>query len=151
MAKKADTRRIAPLDEVDFEVAEGDPDVRGWGVWGKDGRRVGEVEELIVDTAARRVRYLDIELDDKLTGMSNRRVLVPIGAAQLEPDHSEVRLQYESDDIVRLPVYTAEGLTRDYEEDLRRGFDPEYKSAEGDEFYQHDLYNDRRFYGRTDI
>jgi hypothetical protein len=97
------------------------------------------------------VRYLDVELDEGLTGMSKRRVLVPIGAAQLEPDHNEVRLRYESREIIALPVYTEDGLTREYEEDLRRGFDPKYAQSDEDDFYKHDLYDDRGFYGRSDI
>jgi hypothetical protein len=46
-----------------YKVAEGEPDVRGWEVAGGDGVRIGTVNDLLVDTAAGKVRYLDIELD----------------------------------------------------------------------------------------
>ena len=56
---------LAPLSELDgFKVAEGDPDIRGWDVLASDGSKVGEVEDLVVDTAAMKVRYIDVELDD---------------------------------------------------------------------------------------
>lgn len=59
--------QIAPLKELkDYKVAKEDPDVRGWNVIGRDGRTIGEVNDLLVDTAAMRVRYLDVELDHDL-------------------------------------------------------------------------------------
>jgi hypothetical protein len=59
--------QIAPLKELkDYKVAKEDPDVRGWKVLGRDGRTVGEVHDLLVDTGAMRVRYLDVELDRDL-------------------------------------------------------------------------------------
>ena len=54
-------RRLGELDN--FEVASDDPDVRGWDVKTRDGREVGEVEELIVDPSARKVRYLEVDLN----------------------------------------------------------------------------------------
>jgi photosynthetic reaction center H subunit len=59
--------QIAPLKELkDYKVAKEDPDVRGWNVLGRDGRTVGQVHDLLVDTSAMRVRYLDVELDHDL-------------------------------------------------------------------------------------
>jgi hypothetical protein len=49
-----------------FRITEGDPDVRGWEVRGADGRRIGEVDDLLVDSQALRVRYLDVILDSRL-------------------------------------------------------------------------------------
>lgn len=53
-------------DLRDFKVADGDPDVRGWDVFTGEGRRIGEVHDLLVDTAATKVRYLDLHLDREL-------------------------------------------------------------------------------------
>jgi hypothetical protein len=59
--------QVAPLKELkDYKVAKDDPDVRGWQVVGRDGRAVGEVHDLLVDTVAMRARYLDVELDHEL-------------------------------------------------------------------------------------
>src|SRR5215210_412475 len=55
---------VTPLRSLhNFRIAEGDPDVRGWDVLGADGRKIGEVDELLVDTQGLRVRYLDVTLD----------------------------------------------------------------------------------------
>jgi PRC-barrel domain len=60
----ASASRIVPLSDLHtHKVASGDPDVRGWPVVAGDGRTVGRVDGLLVDTAAMRVRYLDVILD----------------------------------------------------------------------------------------
>jgi len=59
--------QVVPLKELkDYKVAKDDPDVRGWEVIARDGRTIGKVNDLLVDTAAMRVRYLDVELDRDL-------------------------------------------------------------------------------------
>lgn len=47
------TVRLAHLGELDdCEIADGEPDIRGWDVKGADGRMLGEVADLLVDTGA---------------------------------------------------------------------------------------------------
>ena len=60
--------RIIPLDEMDsFEVADGDPDVRGWHVFGRDGVKVGEVEVKTESQATTNVStYYKVPNDTKL-------------------------------------------------------------------------------------
>src|SRR5919202_5723826 len=85
---------LVPLsDAKDLKVAEGNPDVRGWDVLASDGTEVGEVEDLLVDPAAMKVRYLIVELDKEVAGTDDRRVLVPVGAARLDDDDDKVLLQ----------------------------------------------------------
>ncbi len=88
------TPRLARLDDLDdFEVADGEPDPRGWDVKTADGTKIGEVASLVADTAAMEVRYLDVELDRKAMGLKeDRHVLVPIGTARLDDSEDEVRL-----------------------------------------------------------
>jgi photosynthetic reaction center H subunit len=69
---------LTPLRRLrDYRIAHGDPDVRGWQVLGADGRPIGEVDDLLVDTEALRVRYLDVALDAGLL------------AAAPVPEHTE--------------------------------------------------------------
>src|SRR4051794_14948870 len=42
----------------DYKVESGDPDPRGWNVVTTDGRSVGRVEDLVIDTSAMKVRHL---------------------------------------------------------------------------------------------
>lgn len=120
--------RIVPLDQLsDYQVAEGDPDVRGWDVIASDGRRIGEVDQLLVDTAAMKVRYLDVDVDDELVtdaGGEDRHVLIPIGYARLDEGGNHVIVdQMASTELTGLPAYMHGGLTRDFETTLKSRFD----------------------------
>lgn len=150
-----DLDRVVPLDELDdFRVADGDPDVRGWDVIASDGRKVGEVDELLVDTAAMKVRYLDVDLDDEvLAGGENRHVLIPIGYARLDETEDRIFVdELDSARLAALPVYDHQPLTRDYEGSLRTNLDASYShdtriTSAGTDFYAHDHYDEVRFYG----
>lgn len=62
----ATDKRLAHLEGSGYKVAEGDPDVRGWDVMDRDGSRIGEVDDFLVDTEALKVRYLEVRLDPRL-------------------------------------------------------------------------------------
>lgn len=56
--------QLVHLDDLDdFTIAEGEPDIRGWDVRGADGTKVGTVEDLLIDTAAMKVRYIEVKLE----------------------------------------------------------------------------------------
>ena len=59
-----ETKGVAELHG--FEVVEGDPDVVGWEVLGRDGRRIGVVAELLADPENPSSRYLEVLLDHPL-------------------------------------------------------------------------------------
>ncbi|WP_019948841.1 PRC-barrel domain-containing protein [Hymenobacter aerophilus] len=142
-------RRLRDLTE--FEVADENPDVRGWAVRGADGRQFGQVFELIVDVDALKVRYLDVQLDDSL-GLDARdnHILLPIGVAALDEEADNVfvpSLTYES--VVQYPPYTEIQITREYEQAMLRALNlglPE-ASTEPD-FYNQPSYDTATFYQR---
>jgi uncharacterized protein (TIGR02271 family) len=72
-----------------YEVSDEDPDPRGWPVVSTDGSRIGEVRDLLVDDAALKVRYFEVELDD--AGSEDRPVLVDAREVDLS-DNREVIL-----------------------------------------------------------
>jgi sporulation protein YlmC with PRC-barrel domain len=67
----------------DYQVAPNEPDPRGWTVVNRDGRPVGEIKDLIVDTDRMSATYLDVELDTRLFDFrgDEPRVLVPVDRA----------------------------------------------------------------------
>src|SRR5215203_7556247 len=153
---------VVPLKDLkDFQVAKGDPDVRGWEVLSNDGRRIGKVDDLLVDTAAMRVRYLDIDLDDDLRnlaqggtgpGTKSDNILIPIGSAQLHEKDDRVTVDLLHSLVTGIPNYDRSTFNREYETNLRRHFDRDYQPdpahpAQDRDFYESDLYNDSRFYG----
>ncbi|WP_223648727.1 PRC-barrel domain-containing protein [Hymenobacter psoromatis] len=87
-------RRLRDLPT--FEMVPGDPDPRGWVVRGRDGLPLGTVHELLVDPAARRVLYLDVELAAGLPGLplpaphADQHILLPLTAVNLDTEGSSV-------------------------------------------------------------
>jgi uncharacterized protein (TIGR02271 family) len=161
MASEMD--RVVPLGQLDdFKVAEGDPDVRGWEVVASDGRTIGEVDELLIDTNAMKVRYLDVEVENGLMAEPDRHVLVPIGYARLDRSADRVMVDHiASTDLRTMPAYDQSPVTRDYETSVRNSFPggPAATEIESDtgmaaagshdtDFYGHDSFDDNRFYGR---
>lgn len=61
------TKNLYYLEELsDYKVKDSDKDVRGWEVKDKEGRVIGNVDNLLVSKSAKRVVYLDIEVDDSI-------------------------------------------------------------------------------------
>jgi uncharacterized protein (TIGR02271 family) len=170
MANEMD--RVVPLGQLDdFKVAEGDPDVRGWQVVASDGRKIGEVDELLIDTNAMKVRYLDVEVENGLMAEPDRHVLVPIGYARLDRGSDQVMVDnIASTDLRSMPAYDQSPVTRDYETSVRNSFMGGAAGAgmaagtagttgaagsmgtagttHDTDFYTHDSFDDNRFYGR---
>lgn len=46
-----------------YEVVVGEPDVRGWEVVGRDGHRIGEVEDLLAEAEGGQARFLRVRVD----------------------------------------------------------------------------------------
>ncbi len=152
MMKETTTPQLARLDDLDdVRIAEGDPDPRGWDVLAADGRAVGRVDTLIADTAAMKVRYLDVELDEKALGLEEERhVLIPIGGATLHEKEDVVYLgTVPSARLRMLPPYRHGSLSRPDEQFYREEFDEGYaQPAQEADFYAHAHFDDRRFLGR---
>jgi sporulation protein YlmC with PRC-barrel domain len=105
----ADGSRIVPMrDAKDFKVAKDEPDIRKWNVFGSDGERVGTVHDMMVDPAAMKIRYVDVDLSDDLYRLKeDRHVLVPLDEVELRDRGKDVWVRtLSSREIARLPAYT---------------------------------------------
>jgi len=89
---------LVSLDDGDFEVAEGEPDVRGWDVMSADRQRLGEVDDLLADPQAQKVRYLTIDLDtDAVASIDGGHIVrVPISRARLYERDKQVVLDIDA-------------------------------------------------------
>lgn len=143
--------RLVRLDDhEELQIAEGEPDPRGWNVRTSDGRTVGRVDSLIADTGAMKIRYLDVALDgDALLLPDERHVLIPIGGATLEAREDVVRLPtLSSGTVAQLPPYRHEAMTRADEQELLRRFDGTYSTVPPADFYAHRHFSDQHFFGK---
>jgi len=151
--------RLAHLgDLAHVQIADGEPDLRGWEVKGPAGRRVGTVSDLLVDTGAMKVRYLEVELDPPTARemahasgdtdpriKASRHALVPIGIARLDQRHERVYLGAGAAQLIGLPEPEGRDLTREYERALVRwyGVDERARAGDGADGGQDDLSSDR--------
>jgi hypothetical protein len=168
-------RRLQELGLSDFEVVEGEPDIRGWEVCLASGDRAGKVKELILDAQLKRVRYLVLDLQKNKLGLDDKEVLLPIGMAELRQDEDTVLLPaVQTVQLVQLPAYDRDALDHDMERRIcvvlgrnesempvRKALPPS-TTAEGSgqegtgayadglapepDFYRHNYYEDDRLY-----
>lgn len=147
---KDDDTRLARLEELKgFQVAQGDHDIRGWEVRTPDDRKIGKVEELIVDPVERRVRYMEVKVDGKALGIDDdRHILVPIGTARLKEDGHDVLIErLPAQGLMGAPAYKRGPITRDYETSLRNYYGATAVSVPAD-YYKDDIYDDTRMWSR---
>ena len=115
-----------------------------------DGERIGFVDELLVDTEALKVRYLDVELEDEATDREEHHVLIPVGFARLDENDDYIRVDgLDSATLRGLPAYAQEPLTYDFETELLRAFEPHHQAAPQApaDRYAGETYDEDRFYG----
>lgn len=158
-------RRLQELDRSDFEIVDGEPDIRGWDVKNDAGIKIGEVEELIVDAQKKKVRYIVVDLDDNELKLSHRKVLIPIGLAELHKDGDDVILPTVTvDHLGALPEYEKDHLDEEAERRVCSVLGRDTSSMaqsilsaanvnhsakqteQHDDFYRHEYFHDDNLY-----
>jgi hypothetical protein len=157
--------RLQELDHSNFEIVKGEPDIRGWDVRYRNGEKIGSIEELIFDTKAKKVRYMIVDLDENELRLENRKIVIPIGFAELDNQHDDVLIPNVSvDQLCRLTDYKRNSLSPELERSIASVFgrkvnvEPvasikreERKVNEVDDdidpdFYSHEHYNSDNLY-----
>lgn len=102
MAAPAEEPRLRTLSELKgFRVAKDESDIRGWRLVDRKHRDTGEVGDLLVDVAARQVRYVVVWLDE-----AERETAVPVGYLEIDgPSRQVLSPALTGEDIMLLPAY----------------------------------------------
>ena len=157
MSNKA--KRLQELGGSGYEVAKGQPDIRGWEVRNANGQLIGKVNELIFDSRANKVRYMVINVNDtKELQLEKRTVMVPIGLAVLEHKYDDVILPNVTPFQLRaLPRYYKDDLGTKAEHAISTVFGRNdiktpavYKEDEDvdENFYNNEMFNENNMYSR---
>lgn len=78
--------------------------------------KIGAVEELILDAQEKKVRYMAVDLDDNELKLDHKKVLIPIGLAELHEHDDDVLIpNISAQQIEQLPDYDKNNLTGDVE------------------------------------
>lgn len=109
-------RRLQELDRSDFQIVDGEPDIRGWDVKTGTGQKIGAVEELILDAKEKKVRYMVVDLNNNELKLDHKKVLIPIGLAELDRKEDDVLIPRVSpQQFDELPDYDRDRLSPDEE------------------------------------
>lgn len=148
-------RRLQELDRSDFEIVDGEPDIRGWDVKTSGGQKIGEVEELILDAQQKKVRYMIVDLDDNELKLKHRKVLLPIGMAQLHHDDDDVIVPaVRKEQLAELPEYDPDNMNPKVERAIcnilgrKENTMPVIVESQemAPEFYRHDYFDTDNLY-----
>ena len=149
---------LKDLKSSGYEIADGEPDIRGWKVINDSDVEIGKVDELLFDVRYSKVRYLVVDLDGKPLNLASRDVLVPIGLAELnQADKRVIIPDVTAGHLASLPEYKKGKVYFSTEREIRSVFVPEDDNAVerfaerlSDEdrraFYEHDHFDDEKFY-----
>jgi hypothetical protein len=78
-----------------------------------------------------------------------RHVVFPIGHAEIDEESDRVLVpSLSAADAVNLPPYVPGEINPDYEQSLRRWFDPTFTPSPERDLYEHPIYDQERFYRR---
>lgn len=152
-------KHLEKLKGSDFEIKDGEPDIRGWDVKDRDGNKVGEVDDLIFDVQARKVRYMVVDTNNNDYKIDRKHILVPIGLAELHTSDDDVYLPGVSAEQVKgYPEYSNEDITDEHETAVRNLFpvnDPGSIGEAGvalnqsdrlEGYYNNDLFNESNLF-----
>jgi hypothetical protein len=141
--------RLHELHGSDFEIAKGQEDITGWDVKDAQRNKIGKVDDLVFDKESLKVRYLilHVKKDKDLDITENRKVLIPIGTAELDKDDDEVILpNLTINQLHSMPDYDKDMLDRDLERKTYNTVTGNTYVETGNDFYNNDIYNDRNLY-----
>jgi sporulation protein YlmC with PRC-barrel domain len=88
---------LAHLSDVedDYMIADSVPDFRRWPVTLRDGRRVGTVDDVVLDTSTMTGKYVEVKVDhDVLLSDEDRWVLVPVESVRLDDRESRIVIDH---------------------------------------------------------
>ena len=72
--------KLVKLSDSEFHLVDRAADVRGLGVFNRNGEHMGTVEDLYIDPEERKVRFLDVASGGIILGLGEKRFLVPVEA-----------------------------------------------------------------------
>jgi len=129
---------LARLEDLDdYEIADGQPDIRGWKVKTPTDGEVGKVESLIADPVALKVRYIEVKVKREVLGTeTDENLLIPIGAAKLNDDNDTVLVSTLPTAGLRgVPRFGRGTLTPEQDRTLCDYYGRDASSSDGDVFF----------------
>lgn len=138
--------RLHELRGSGYEIVDGEPDIIGWSIRDTADRKLGVVHDLLFEPDQQKVRYIIANLKDNDVDLDRRKVLIPIGVAQLHENNDNVILNATNAWQIRaLPTYDKH-MTNQDEQDIFTIFSSTNSALMGtqpqvQQLYEHANYN----------
>lgn len=96
----ADLERLENLEE--FEIADGEPDPRGFDVIGLEGKRIGQVESLLASPSEGKALYAIVD-----TGgwFEDRKFVLPLNRLSFDTDEGKTYGPFTKEMFENAPAY----------------------------------------------
>lgn len=158
-----DQPRLQELGGSDYEIVDGQYNIKGWEVKNEQNQVIGDVTELLFDPVSQRVRYMIVDTDANDLRLNARKVLIPIGLAELhEKDDDVIVPNVTANQIQALPDYNGLPLDNDAERLIVNTFEHPHDTIvastpfatetvaapDASNFYEHQQFNQNRLYNR---
>ncbi|WP_256009976.1 PRC-barrel domain-containing protein [Desertivirga xinjiangensis] len=108
---------LKELGKSDYEISEGQSDIRGWLVKNEKGQLLGKVNDLILDTQSKKIKYLILDMDGNELYLQVRKVLLPLNITELDEVYKNVICPgLLANEISSLPSYEKGKITSNVED-----------------------------------
>ena len=154
--------RLRELHGSGYEIVDGQPNIIGWRIRDMNNHRIGVVDDLLFDADQEKVRYIIANLKDNHFDLDKRKVLIPIGIAELhETDDDVIVPSVSAWQLRALPTYN--GSITDYDEHevysvfsapASTGSSVPFRSTtwqKPQNFYEHSNFNQENMYRNRKI
>lgn len=98
--------RLRELRGSGYEIIDGQPNIIGWVIKDSYDNRIGIVDDLLFDPEQQKVRYIIANLKDNAFDLDKRKVIIPIGNAELHETKDDVILPISRWQLRALPSYS---------------------------------------------
>lgn len=150
-------RYLQPLSDSDYQIVDGEPDITGWEVKNETNHYLGKVDDLLFDPETRAVRYIVIDLTENGMNLSDKKVMIPIGIANLHHSEDEVLLpNVHIAQFTALPAYEHGNIGAETEMRIRAvigspaalRMEETANEFDQNQFYSHEHFDKNKFYNR---
>jgi sporulation protein YlmC with PRC-barrel domain len=118
MAERTEQQGLVRLSDTDFRLEAPEQDIRGLDVYDNEGNEIGDVKNLYVDEAERKVRFLNVSAGGFL-GIGEKQFMLPVEAVT-DVGEGRVTIEQGKKTVMESPPFDTDLVhpATDYQRDV---------------------------------
>jgi sporulation protein YlmC with PRC-barrel domain len=118
VAERTDYHRLVKYGDSEFRLEAPEQDVRGLDVYDRDGKEIGSVEDLYIDTEERKIRFLGVGAGGFLR-IGEKHFMIPVEAVTDVGEYG-VTIEHGREKVTESPPFDIDVVppTTDYQRDI---------------------------------